>query len=175
MSAEIGSTRIVSGYGCARKETMSSIDLGKKRAGICSENIRQPRRRFTEANSKKDVLSMFIEARNIFCQKKLDGNKRSYSREEMEALRFENSYQQRQIWREIYTGLGPVYHSSMCVKTLTDPPLLTTLLQCQMLVADFLSQLIIFVSQITNSKPNNFSPVNCLTATSLPDATTVTD
>ncbi|KAI3932928.1 hypothetical protein MKW92_023851 [Papaver armeniacum] len=108
MSAEIGSTRIVSGYGCARKETMSSIDLGKKRAGICSENIRQPRRRFAETNSKKDVLSMFVEARNIFCQKKLDGNKQSYSREEMEGLRFENSYQQRQIWREIYTGLGPV-------------------------------------------------------------------
>ncbi|KAI3834440.1 hypothetical protein MKX03_032551 [Papaver bracteatum] len=75
MSAEIGSTRIVSGYGCARKETMSSIYLGKKRAGIFSENIRQPRRRFTETNSKKDVLSMFVEARNIFCQKKLDGNK----------------------------------------------------------------------------------------------------
>ncbi|KAI3830983.1 hypothetical protein MKW92_011671 [Papaver armeniacum] len=87
MSAEIGSTRIVSGYGCARKETMSSIDLGKKRAGICSENIRQPRRRFAETNSKKDVLSMFVEARNIFCQKKLDGNKQSYSREEMEGLR----------------------------------------------------------------------------------------
>ncbi|KAI3932924.1 hypothetical protein MKW92_023847 [Papaver armeniacum] len=74
-------------YGCARKETMNSIDLGKKRAGICSENIRQPRRRFAETNSKKDVLSMFVEARNIFCQKKLDGNKQSYSREEMEGLR----------------------------------------------------------------------------------------
>ncbi|XP_026415294.1 activating signal cointegrator 1 complex subunit 2 homolog isoform X2 [Papaver somniferum] len=321
MSAEIGSTRIVSGYGCARKETMSSIDLGKKRAGICSENIRQPRRRFTEANSKKDVLSMFIEARNIFCQKKLDGNKRSYSREEMEALRFENSYQQRQIWREIYTGLGPVvakqlnqlsdarqngkamtdqqqqqqhyhpqlhhqhprqhqqhhryplqplqhhqysqqqqhYHpqphhqhprqyqehqryplqslqhhqysqqqqqqhhqhpkkppqhhhhhnhdqhqlagvhrentSILGAGTATARPVhlrinmkntrtrccvpyvhyIPVYYSCQMLVADFLSQLIIFVSQITNSKPNNFSPVNCLTATSLPDATTVTD
>ncbi|KAI3949960.1 hypothetical protein MKW92_017072 [Papaver armeniacum] len=112
MSAEIGSTRIVSGYGCARKETMSSVDLGKKRAGFGSENLRQQvekcsRRRFAETNSKKDVLSMFVEARNVFCQKKLDGNKQSYSREEMEVLRFVNSYQQRQIWREIYTGLGP--------------------------------------------------------------------
>ncbi|RZC53912.1 hypothetical protein C5167_012759 [Papaver somniferum] len=26
----------------------------------------------------------------------------------MEVLRFGNSYQQRQVWREIYTGLGPV-------------------------------------------------------------------
>ncbi|KAI3966236.1 hypothetical protein MKW92_052079 [Papaver armeniacum] len=51
---------------------------------------------------------MFVEARNVFCQKKLDGNKQSYSREEMEVLRFVNSYQQRQIWREIYTGLGPI-------------------------------------------------------------------
>ncbi|KAI3957310.1 hypothetical protein MKW92_047533 [Papaver armeniacum] len=51
---------------------------------------------------------MLIEARNIFCQKKLNGNKQSYSREEMEVLRFENSYQQRQIWREICTGLGPI-------------------------------------------------------------------
>ncbi|KAI3878397.1 hypothetical protein MKW98_001812 [Papaver atlanticum] len=113
MSAEIGSTRIVSGYGCARKETMSSVDLGKKRAGICSENLRQQvekcsRRRFAETNSKKDVLSMFVEARNVFCQKKLNGNKQSYSREEMEVLRFVNSYQQRQIWREIYTRLGPI-------------------------------------------------------------------
>ncbi|XP_026427962.1 myb-like protein Q [Papaver somniferum] len=113
MSAEIGSTSIVSGNGCARKETMSSIDLGKKRAGNFSENLRQQvekcsRRRFAETNSKKDVLSMFVEARNVFCQKKLDGNKQSYSREEMEVLRFVNSYQQRQIWREIYTGLGPI-------------------------------------------------------------------
>ncbi|KAI3887354.1 hypothetical protein MKX03_002758 [Papaver bracteatum] len=113
ISADIGSTRIVSGYGCARKETMSSVDLGKKRAGFGSENLRQQvekcsRRRFAETNSKKYVLSMFVEARNVFCQKKLDGNKQSYSREEMEVLRFVNSYQQRQIWREIYTGLGPI-------------------------------------------------------------------
>ncbi|KAI3860296.1 hypothetical protein MKX03_030977 [Papaver bracteatum] len=113
MSAEIGSTCIVSGYGCARKSTMSSVDVGKKRAGICSENLRQQvekcsRRRFAETNSKKDVLSMFVEARNVFCQKKLNGNKQSYSREEMEVLRFVNSCQQRQIWRKIYTGLGPI-------------------------------------------------------------------
>ncbi|KAI3973538.1 hypothetical protein MKW92_004539, partial [Papaver armeniacum] len=62
-------------------------DLCKKRAGICSENTRQPRRKFTDTNSKKDVLSMLIEARNIFCQKKLNGNKQSYSRGEMEVLR----------------------------------------------------------------------------------------
>ncbi|KAI3833407.1 hypothetical protein MKW98_027782, partial [Papaver atlanticum] len=76
----------------------SSIALGKKRAGICSENMRQQfekcsRRKFTETNLNKD---------------KLDRNKQSYSREEREVLRFENSYQQRQIWREIYTGLGLV-------------------------------------------------------------------
>ncbi|MCL7025025.1 hypothetical protein MKW94_022537, partial [Papaver nudicaule] len=66
------------------------------------------RRKVTETNLKKDVLSMFVEVRNVFCQKKSDGIKRHYSREEMEPMRFENLYQQRQIWREIYTGLGPV-------------------------------------------------------------------
>ncbi|KAI3876402.1 hypothetical protein MKW98_021254 [Papaver atlanticum] len=110
MAAEIGSTRIGSGYGCARKEAVSSIPLGNKRAGICFENIRQQvekcsRREFTETGLKKDVLSMFVEARNVFCQKNLDA---SYSREEMEVLRFENSYQQSQIWREMYSGLGPI-------------------------------------------------------------------
>ncbi|XP_026389243.1 uncharacterized protein LOC113284059 isoform X2 [Papaver somniferum] len=38
----------------------------------------------------------------------IDGSKRRYTRNEMEELRFENSDQQRQIWREIYTGLGPI-------------------------------------------------------------------
>ncbi|KAI3981020.1 hypothetical protein MKX01_012175 [Papaver californicum] len=67
------------------------------------------RRKYAETGSKKDVLSMFVEARNVFCQKKWDmSSKQSYSREKMEALRFENSYQQCQIWREIYTGLGPI-------------------------------------------------------------------
>ncbi|KAI3840642.1 hypothetical protein MKX03_004654 [Papaver bracteatum] len=110
MAAEIGNTHIVSGYGFARKDMMSFIALGKKRAGYCFENIRQQvekcsRREFTETSLKKDVLSIFVEARNVFCQKNLDA---SYSREEMEVLRFENSYQQRQIWRKIYTGLGPI-------------------------------------------------------------------
>ncbi|XP_026379602.1 uncharacterized protein LOC113274422 isoform X1 [Papaver somniferum] len=63
MSAEIG-------YKCARKEVISSIALGKKRAGICSDNIRQQvekcsRRKISETNLKKDVLSMFAEARNV--------------------------------------------------------------------------------------------------------------
>ncbi|KAI3840644.1 hypothetical protein MKX03_004656 [Papaver bracteatum] len=97
MAAEIGNTHIVSGYGFARKDMMSFIALGKKRAGYCFENIRQQvekcsRREFTETSLKKDVLSIFVEARN-----------RSYSREE-KVLRFE----QRQIWREMYSGLGPI-------------------------------------------------------------------
>ncbi|MCL7030830.1 hypothetical protein MKW94_000133, partial [Papaver nudicaule] len=110
MPVENGRTHIGNGNGCARKEMMSSIALGKKRAGICSDKVWKPvetcsRRKVTETNLKKDVLS----TRNVFCQKKSDGIKRRcYSREEMEALRFENLYQQRQIWREIYTGLGPV-------------------------------------------------------------------
>ncbi|KAI3994630.1 hypothetical protein MKX01_027520 [Papaver californicum] len=60
MAAEIGTTHITNGNVCARKETMSSIALGKKGAGICSENIRQ---------------------------QKSDGSKQSYLREEMEVLR----------------------------------------------------------------------------------------
>ncbi|KAI3951653.1 hypothetical protein MKW92_023213 [Papaver armeniacum] len=112
MATEIGNTHIGSGYGCARKETMTSIALGKKRAGYCFEDIRKQvekcfRREFTETNLKKDVLSMFVEARNVFCQKNLDA---SYSREEMEVLRFENSYQviNRVRYGERYTGLGPI-------------------------------------------------------------------
>ncbi|KAI3845039.1 hypothetical protein MKW92_047328 [Papaver armeniacum] len=59
---EIGSTHIVSGYGCVRKEMVSSIALGKKRAGYCFENTRQQvekcsRREFTETSLKKDVLT----------------------------------------------------------------------------------------------------------------------
>ncbi|XP_026427634.1 uncharacterized protein LOC113323535 [Papaver somniferum] len=54
MSVEIGTTRIVSGYGCARKEMLRSIALSKKRSGTFSENIRQQvekcsRGKFTEA------------------------------------------------------------------------------------------------------------------------------
>ncbi|KAI3877488.1 hypothetical protein MKX03_027175, partial [Papaver bracteatum] len=91
MSAEIGSTCIVSGYGCAK----------------IYHEFQMFRRRFAETNSKKDVLSMFVEARNVFCQKKLNGNKnKSYSREEMEVLRFVNSCQQRQIWRENIHWVG---------------------------------------------------------------------
>ncbi|KAI3845040.1 hypothetical protein MKW92_047329 [Papaver armeniacum] len=118
MATEIGNTHIGSGYGCARKATMTSIALGKKRAGYCFEDIRKQvekcfRREFTETNLKKDVLSMFVEARNVFCQKNLDASysreeMESHLREEMELLRFENSYQQRQIWREMYSGLGPI-------------------------------------------------------------------
>ncbi|RZC63511.1 hypothetical protein C5167_025260 [Papaver somniferum] len=55
----------------------------------------------------KNVLSTFIKAKNV-CENKSDGSKRRYTRNEMEELRFENSDQQRQIWREIYTGLGPI-------------------------------------------------------------------
>ncbi|MCL7042294.1 hypothetical protein MKW94_004070 [Papaver nudicaule] len=88
-----------------------SVCLGEKSA----ENIREDvviqkkcsKRKFTETNLKKNVLSMLAEAKNV-CEKKSDGSKRKYSRSEMEALRFENSDQQRQIWREIYTGLGPI-------------------------------------------------------------------
>ncbi|KAI3936298.1 hypothetical protein MKX01_032184 [Papaver californicum] len=90
--AKIGSSHIVNGNGCAREGVLGSIALGKRRSGICSENIRQQvekcsRRKFAETNLKKDVFSVFIEARNVFGQKKSDGSKRSYSREEMEALR----------------------------------------------------------------------------------------
>lgn len=68
----------VNGNGCGRKETISSIALGKKRSGIGFENIRQQiekcsRRKITETNLKNDVLSMFFEARYVFCHKKSDG------------------------------------------------------------------------------------------------------
>ncbi|KAI3974750.1 hypothetical protein MKX01_037546 [Papaver californicum] len=90
--AKIENTHIVNGNGCAREGMLGSIALGKRSSGICSENIRQQvkkgsRRNFTETNLKKDELSMFVEATNVFCQKKSDGSKRSYSREEMEELR----------------------------------------------------------------------------------------
>ncbi|KAI3876403.1 hypothetical protein MKW98_021255, partial [Papaver atlanticum] len=75
MAAEIGNTHIVNGYGFARKEMMSFI--ARVRKGL-----------------------EFASIENVFCQKNLEA---SYSREEMEVLRFENPYQQRQIWREIYT------------------------------------------------------------------------
>ncbi|MCL7025581.1 hypothetical protein MKW94_020142 [Papaver nudicaule] len=109
MPVENGRAHIGNGNGCARKEMMSSTALGKKGAGICSDEVWKPvetcsRRKVTETNLKNDVLS----TRNVFCQKKSEGIERCYSREEMEALRFEILYQQRQIWREIYTGFGPV-------------------------------------------------------------------
>ncbi|KAI3859992.1 hypothetical protein MKX03_008535 [Papaver bracteatum] len=49
-------------------------------SGIWSDNIRQQvekcsRRKFTETNLKNDVLSVFVEAINVFCHKKSDGNK----------------------------------------------------------------------------------------------------
>ncbi|KAI3948021.1 hypothetical protein MKW92_032245 [Papaver armeniacum] len=67
---EIGNTHIGSGYGCSRKEWVSSIALGKKRAGYCFEDIRKQvekyfRRTFTETNLKKDVLSIPIVAKQF--------------------------------------------------------------------------------------------------------------
>ncbi|KAI3952974.1 hypothetical protein MKX01_028666 [Papaver californicum] len=110
-----GSKEMVAEIGIHIVNGTCSIGLGEKGAGVCSENITQEvviqkkcsRRKCTETNLKKNVLSMFAEAKNVG-KKKLDGSKLRYSRSEMEMLRFENSDQQRQIWREIYTGLGPI-------------------------------------------------------------------
>ncbi|KAI3953568.1 hypothetical protein MKW92_012065 [Papaver armeniacum] len=65
MSAEIGSTLLL--VDMAVQETMSSVDFWvKKRPGICSENSKKDvLSMFVETNSKKDVLSMFVEARNV--------------------------------------------------------------------------------------------------------------
>ncbi|RZC47463.1 hypothetical protein C5167_040396 [Papaver somniferum] len=96
-SSASGSKEMVAEIETDNVNGIGSIGLGKK----CSK------RKFTETNLKKNVLSMFAEATSGF-EKKLDGSKRRYTRNEMEALRVENSYLQRQIWREIYTGLGPI-------------------------------------------------------------------
>ncbi|KAI3935330.1 hypothetical protein MKW98_027150 [Papaver atlanticum] len=106
-----GSKEMVVETGTDIVNGMGSIAMGKKRAGGCSEEVviqkKCSRRKYTETNLKKNVLSMFAEAKNV-CENKSDGSKRRYTRNEMEELRFENPDQQRQIWREIYTGLGPI-------------------------------------------------------------------
>uniref|UniRef100_A0A803Q721 Uncharacterized protein n=1 Tax=Cannabis sativa TaxID=3483 RepID=A0A803Q721_CANSA len=40
--------------------------------------------------------------------KKGERSKRLYSREEMEALRFVNIVEQRKMWKDVHTGLGPI-------------------------------------------------------------------
>ncbi|OVA11713.1 Gem-associated protein 2 [Macleaya cordata] len=109
------------GNGCGKKDTGSRA-LGKKRSGSCTGNIKQEMvrkqekcfkrngkgmKKFTETRGRQNLLSLLAEAGNV-CQKTADGSKRVYSRNEMEALRFANCDDQRQIWMEIYTGLGPV-------------------------------------------------------------------
>ncbi|KAI3942099.1 hypothetical protein MKW92_033128 [Papaver armeniacum] len=96
-SSASGGKEIVAEIETDNVNGIGSMGLDKK----CSK------RKFTETNLRKNVLSMFAEAKNV-SENKSDGSKRRYTRNEMEALRVENTDLQRQIWREIYTGLGPI-------------------------------------------------------------------
>ncbi|XP_062107741.1 uncharacterized protein LOC133818725 [Humulus lupulus] len=66
-------------------------------------------------NRKEDFLEKVVrgsprrhKGRKNVALKKGDRSKRMYSREEMEALRFVNIVEQRKMWKDVHTGLGPI-------------------------------------------------------------------
>ncbi|XP_043723956.1 uncharacterized protein LOC122670964 [Telopea speciosissima] len=59
----------------------------------------------SDANGKQNMLSLVSEAQNV-CLKRGDGSKISYSRKELEELRFVNVEAQRIMWNEVCHGLG---------------------------------------------------------------------
>ncbi|XP_077250652.1 uncharacterized protein LOC143890030 [Tasmannia lanceolata] len=95
---------------------------GKLSGGLLHKTVNQetggnkekrPRRRAkglkngSEMNGKKNVPSCIAEVQNV-CERKGNGSKRSYSRTDLEALRFLNSEEQLKCWNEIHKGLGAI-------------------------------------------------------------------
>lgn len=62
-------------------------------------------KRDSDNKGKQSTLTQTAEARRL-CKQNVDGSKIVYSRKEMEALRFVNVEAQREMWKEIYDGLG---------------------------------------------------------------------
>ncbi|KAK9903709.1 hypothetical protein M0R45_001036 [Rubus argutus] len=67
------------------------------------KKARNQRRKEKLANGKPDMVGVHSQ-----CVKNGTGAKITYSRMEMEAMRFVNLAEQRKLWKDVYNGLGPV-------------------------------------------------------------------
>ncbi|KAF5192828.1 hypothetical protein FRX31_017585 [Thalictrum thalictroides] len=96
--------------GCDYVEQEGLLALGKKRAGIHTGNLKQQMFRKDDNCFHRNVKGKVSETHvNKFCQKKGDGAKIRYSRNEMESLRFLNVEEQQRMWTEVlYLRMGPV-------------------------------------------------------------------
>ncbi|KAM1385471.1 hypothetical protein ACFX2F_032031 [Malus domestica] len=63
--------------------------------------------RFVDVGEKEKVAHCLVEASSLSFEKG-KGTKISYSRKELEAMRYVNVVEQKKLWKDIYSGLGPV-------------------------------------------------------------------
>lgn len=93
---------ICQGLGCSLNEVIMQI--------VVEEQKHSERREIGKQNDSGTIEKgneLSFDAGQI-CQKKGERSKRSYSRSELEALRYVNGEEQQKMWREIYQGLGVV-------------------------------------------------------------------
>lgn len=99
------------GNGCLKDRgiiagTAKMLQRNEKKQQVDGKKAKRSRRK------GKDTKMVSVSARLVQDEKDSGLNNRKeaeimYSREEMEALKFFNVVQQRKLWRDVYTGLGP--------------------------------------------------------------------
>ncbi|XP_043710487.1 uncharacterized protein LOC122659441 [Telopea speciosissima] len=99
-----------SGNDCGKKGIGGQMNVKKNgkegKKDKCSKRLAKGMKKVSDGNGKQNMFSLVSEARNV-CLKKGDGSKISYSRNELEALRFVHVEEQQIIWTEIHHRLGP--------------------------------------------------------------------
>lgn len=112
------------GNGCLKDRgiiagTAKMLQRNEKKQQVDGKKAKRSRRK------GKDTKMVSVSARLVQDEKDNGLNNRKeaeimYSREEMEALKFFNVVQQRKLWRNVYTGLGPAvmneYDNLACSK-----------------------------------------------------------
>ncbi|KAH9727776.1 spliceosome protein-like protein [Citrus sinensis] len=112
------------GNGCLKDRgiiagTAKMLQRNEKKQQVDGKKAKRSRRK------GKDTKMVSVSARLVQDEKDSGLNNRKeaeimYSREEMEALKFFNVVQQRKLWRNVYTGLGPAvmneYDNLACSK-----------------------------------------------------------
>ncbi|KAL9431690.1 hypothetical protein AB3S75_026815 [Citrus x aurantiifolia] len=99
------------GNGCLKDRgiiagTAKMLQRNEKKQQVDGKKAKRSRRK------GKDMKMVSVSARLVQDEKDSGLNNRKgakimYSREEMEAVKFFNIVQQRKLWRDVYTGLGP--------------------------------------------------------------------
>ncbi|KAF7807303.1 putative Spliceosome protein-related [Senna tora] len=86
---------------CTGKDAIKEMDV---RNGKRSRRKAKGAKNVCGMDGKNKNVTGMDEAQNLYADRK-DGTKRKYSRKEIEAVRFVNMVEQREIWKAIYSGL----------------------------------------------------------------------